>query len=137
MIVVVDSDGLIGVSNSNDVHYANSIKILQKLNQKKAKLIYPATTVAEATTVLQVRLNKQDSADQIIEFVRSGFFRIEPVDQETLVEASFMMNKKRGKHDTFFDGIVAAIAKKYKADAIFSFDHFYKTKGFKLAEDLK
>ena len=30
-----------------------------------------------------------------------------------------------------------AVAEEYKADAIFSFDHFYATKGFKLAEDLK
>jgi len=46
------------------------------------------------------------------------------------------MNLKKGKHHTLFDAVVAAVADKYQADAIFSFDKFYKSKGFKLASDL-
>lgn len=137
MIIIADSDGLIGISNPNDGHYLNSTNLLKKLNQLNAKFIYPSTAIAEATAILQIRLNKQDSANQIIEFVRSGLFQVEPVDQETLIEASYLLDQKRSKHATLFDAIVAAVAKKYNADAIFSFDRFYKTKGFKLAEDLK
>ena len=46
------------------------------------------------------------------------------------------MDLKRSKHHTLFDAIVAAVAKKYYADAIFSFDKFYKSKGFKLVSEL-
>lgn len=136
MIVIVDSDGLIGISNPEDVHYLVSIKLLQKLKKLKARLIYPATTIAEATAVLQIRLNKSDTADQIIEFTKSGVFYIEPVDGTTLVNAAFFLDKDRSKHATIFDGIVAAIAQKNQADVIFSFDKFYKKKGFRLASEL-
>ena len=136
MIVIVDSDGLIGISNPEDAHYLVSIKLLQKLKKLNARLVYPATTIAESTTVLQVRLNKADTADQIIEFTKSGVFQIEPVDKTTLVNAAFFLSKERSKHATIFDGIVAAVAQKHQADAIFSFDKFYKKKGFKLASEL-
>lgn len=136
MIVIVDSDGLIGISNPEDAHYLVSIRLIQKLKKLNARLIYPATTIAESTAVLQVRLNKSDTADQIIEFTKSGIFQIEPVDQVTLANGAFFLDKERNKHATIFDGIVATIAQKYQADAIFSFDKFYKKKGFKLASEL-
>lgn len=136
MIVIVDSDGLIGISNPEDAHYLICMRVLQKLKKLNARLIYPATTIAESTAVLQVRLNKSDTADQIIEFTKSGVFQIEPVDQAILVKAATFLNKERSKHATIFDGIVAAIAQKHQADAIFSFDKFYKNKGFKLASEL-
>lgn len=137
MIIIVDSDGLIGLSNEKDVHYANAINILQKLNKKEAKFIYPSTVIAEATTLLQIRLNKSDIANRIIELVKSEQLIIEPVDQTTLINASLVLEEKRNKHITMFDAIVFVAAQKYKADAIFSFDHFYKTKGFKLAGELE
>ena len=136
MIVIVDSDGLIGISNPEDAHYLVSVRILQKLKMLNARLVYPATTIAESTAVLQIRLNKLDTANQIIEFTKSGVFQIESVDKTTLVNAAFFLNNDRSKHATIFDGIVAAIAQKYQADAIFSFDNFYKKKGFKLASEL-
>lgn len=136
MTIIVDSDGLIGISHEEDVHYLNSIKLLQKLNQKKAKFIYPATTITEATTILQIRLNKLDTANNIMDAVKSSLLNIEPVDQSVLIEAISFLDPDRSKHATLFDGIVATVAKKYQADAIFSFDKFYKSKGFKLAIEL-
>lgn len=136
MIVIVDADGLIGVSNKEDAHYLESIDLLKKLSQKNAKFIYPSTVIAEATAILQIRLNKQDTADQIIESVKSNLFYIEPVDQETLIDAIAFLAPRRSKHATLFDGIVAAVAKKHEADAIFSFDKFYKNRGFTLASEL-
>lgn len=135
MIVVVDSDGLIGISQKDDAHYSISTRILQKLNEGKAQFIYPATTIAEATAILQIRLNRPDTANRIIENVKRGLFQIEPVDQTILIAATTFLTQTRSKHATLFDGIVAAIAQKYKADAIFSFDKFYKSNGFKLASE--
>lgn len=136
MTVIVDADGLIGFSNPEDAHYLTCMKILQKLKKLAAVLIYPATTIAETTAVLQIRLNRQETADQIIEFTESGAFQIESVDQATLINAASFLNKDRSKHVTMFDGIVAAVAQKYQADAIFSFDKFYQKQGFLLASEL-
>lgn len=136
MIVIVDSDGLIGSLNINDIHHSVSTKILLALVKKSAKLIYPATTIAESVTFLQGRLNKPELAKEIIDRIKANQLQIEPVDQNVLQEASFLMNFKGSKHNTLFDAIVAATAKKHNADAIFSFDKFYKTHGFLLAQEL-
>jgi len=136
MIIIVDSDGLIGVSNPDDIHYLKSIELLSILQKEGAKLIYPASTIAESCAILQIRLNRAVITDQIFEAVKSGSFFIEAVDQQILITAMSFLKKGRGKHATLFDGIVAAVALKYKADAIFSFDKFYKSKGFKLAFEL-
>ncbi|TSC88731.1 MAG: Uncharacterized protein G01um10145_757 [Microgenomates group bacterium Gr01-1014_5] len=136
MIIIVDSDGLIGTSQEDDAHYSNSILLLQKLTRAKARLIYPATVIAEATAILQIRLNRQETANKIFELVKTGAFTIEPINQEILTTAIRLLKTNRNKHATLFDAIVATVAQKYNADAIFSFDNFYKKKGFKLASEL-
>ena len=136
MTIVIDSDGLIGISNKDDLHYQASVSLLQQLHQAKAEIIFPATVIAEATAVLQIRLNKFDGVNQILKWVKSGQLRIESVDQAVLADAASFIKESTSKHVTLFDGIVAAIARKYNAAGIFSFDKFYKSKGFKLASEL-
>lgn len=136
MIIVVDSDGLIGLSQKDDAHHSSSTRILQKLNKEQVQFIYPATTIAETTAILQIRLNKPDTANRIIENVKQGIFQVEPIDQSIIISAAAFLKKDRSKHVTLFDGIVAAIAQKHKADAIFSFDDFYSKNGFKLASEI-
>lgn len=136
MIVIVDSDGFIGSLNPRDQHHLATQKILIKLIEKGAKLIYPVTVIVETVTFLQGRLNQPKLADQVIKFMNDNKFIIESVDNEVLQKASSFMDFKKSKHHTLFDAIVAAIAQKYKADGIFSFDKFYKTKGFNLASQL-
>lgn len=136
MIIVVDSDGLIGSLNLDDFHYKNCLKIIEGLRKKQARFIYPATTIVESTTFLQGRLNKPELAGVLLSLVKKRSLEIEPVDDKLLREAILLMNVKGGKHNTLFDAIVAATAQLHHADAIFSFDKFYKSKGFTLASDL-
>lgn len=136
MIIIVDSDGLIGSLHQEDAHHHSSHQILGKLVQIGAKLIFPATVIVESVTFLQGRLNKPELAGEIIDLVNKSQFEIEPVDSKLLQQACLLMNLNKGKHHTLFDAVVAAVAEKYQADAIFSFDKFYKSKGFKLASEL-
>jgi predicted nucleic acid-binding protein len=137
MIVIGDSDGLIGSLNPNDAHYSASNQILSYLEASQAKLLYPITVIAESVTFLQGRLNMPGLAEKLLNSINEDAIDIESVDANILKEASLLMNLKASKHHTLFDAIVCAVAEKHKADAIFSFDKFYKTKGFKLASDLK
>lgn len=136
MIIIVDSDGLIGLLDKNDAHFLSTQSILQKLTHKEAKFIYPATVITESTAVLKLRLQRPELAEKIMKLLLEGGLIIEPVDEDALKKAAILLNGKGNKHQTLFDGVVAAIANKYSADAIFSFDKFYKTKGFKLASEL-
>lgn len=136
MHVIVDSDGLIGISHTEDIHYPRLQNILHKL-RGHAEFIYPATTIAEATAILQIRLNKPKTAKQIIELVKSGILHIESVDENILIMATLYLDKEKNKHVTLFDGVVAAVAEKYQTKVILSFDSFYKKQGFTLATELK
>ncbi len=137
MTIVVDSDGLIGLLDKEDAHYVSAQMILEKLAKEKTKFIYPATVIVESTTILKVRLKKPQVADEIARLLLSGFLVIEPVDEGVLKEAVNILEGKGGdNHNTLFDAVVATIAQKHHADAIFSFDRFYKKHGFKLAADL-
>lgn len=136
MTIIVDSDGLIGSLNPSDIHYLISQTVLLKLNKRGARLIYPATVIPETVTFLQGRLNSPALANQVVQLVNDNQLIIESVGSEILQKAGSLIDFKKSKHNTLFDAVVAAIAERYKADAIFSFDKFYKTKGFKLASEL-
>lgn len=136
MIIIIDSDGLIGCLNANDTHHPSSQLILHKLIEKQAQILYPATVIIETTTLLQGRLNQPKLANQLIKLVNTNQIEIESIDREILQKSCAFIDIKNSKHHTLFDAVVATIAQKYHADAIFSFDRFYKTRGFKLAEEL-
>ena len=136
MTIIVDSDGLIGLFNKDDAHNATSIFTLEKLIAKEAKLIYPATTLTEATAILQIRLKHPELATKIVDLLIDGKLIIEPVDEILLKEAVTLLKPVGNKHNTLFDAVVATVAKRYKADAIFSFDKWYKKLGFTLVSDI-
>ena len=136
MTIIVDSDGLIGSINPQDSHYIISQKILSKLIKNNSKLIYPATVIAESVTFLQGKFNNSVMAKEVLRLVTENLINIEPVDGKTLRKANIFMNLQGSKHNTLFDCVVAAIAVENNADAIFSFDGFYKKNGFKLASEL-
>ena len=70
-----------------------------------------------------------------VEFIESG--QVAEVDEEIYSRAvNDFFDASVSKQDTLFDCIVAAVAKKYGAEAIFSFDKFYQKHGFKLASEL-
>lgn len=135
MIIVVDSDGLIGMLHEQDAHHQTATNILQYLRDKDVTFLYPATVITEAAAVLQVRLKKPDLAIQITELLTKGDLLIEPVDKALLKSASSFLQPGMRKHNTLFDAVVAATTKKLAADAIFSFDQWYTKLGFTLVED--
>lgn len=136
MTIIVDSDGFIGNLDPTDLHHETCKQISLKLIKMDAELIYPATVIAETVTFLQGKLNSPELASGVLNSVKENELIIEPIDSSILKDASLQMDFKKSKHNTLFDAIVATIAKKYNADAIFSFDKFYKSKGFKLASEL-
>lgn len=70
-----------------------------------------------------------------VTFTEPGIQVVE-VNQETIKTAIKYFSPTTSKKNTLFDCIVAGVAEENKADAIFSFDKFYKSKGFKLASEL-
>lgn len=135
-IVIVDADAIVAQVYPNDSNHKLATTVSGTLNKLNAQAIYPVTAVLEATTVLQSRLNSGATAYGTATVFADPNIQVAEINQETLRNAMKYFSPKTGKKNTLFDCIVAAIAEEYKADAIFSFDKFYKRKGFKLASEL-
>jgi len=135
-IVIVDSDALIAQATPADVHHQKAMMTSMLLAEKKTQIFYPVTAIAETTAYVQRVLNSTVVAYQMLEYMTSPSINILEVNQQTLTDAFEFFSPKTSKKNTLFDCIVAALAKKHNAEAIFSFDSFYKKQGFKLASDL-
>lgn len=135
-VVVVDADAIIAQVNADDAHHLMAMRIAKKLNELEAEILYPASAIVESVTHVQRVLNDSGKADEIITVAMGSNFRVIEVNKLVLKLASHYFDPKSTKKNTLFDCVVAAIAKEYDADAIFSFDKFYKKQGFKLASEL-
>lgn len=136
LIIIVDSDGIVAQSNLDDANHDLAVKISEKLMDLEAKVIYPSTTIFEATTTMARKFNNPQMAAGTLSVFTDPSMIIEPVDQQIIVGAAKYYDPNTTKKNTTFDAAVAAVADKYKADYIFGFDGFYEKKGFKLAKDL-
>lgn len=135
-ILIVDADAFIAYVDEEDSHAEKTINILQACVEQEIILLYPATVIVEAVTTLQRRLKKPSLAQKIADEVNAQQFIIEPVTQEIIEAAASLFQAEGNKHHTLFDAVVAAIAKKLNARAVFSFDAWYKTQGLSLASDI-
>ena len=134
--VIVDADAIIAQINPNDKHHQTAIKISQSLNKMSAQVIYPSTAIAESNAYMQRVLNSTASAYATAVVFTSPGVQVAEVSGETLKHALKYFSPTTSKKNTLFDCIVVAVAENNNADAIFSFDGFYKRNGFKLASEL-
>ena len=106
------------------------------LEENEATLYFPTTTIAETITALARKHASPALARQIVEQCKFRSILFTPVDEAVITTAIGFYNPDGSKKNTFFDAIVAAAAKLAKADAIFSFDNWYKKQGFKITDDI-
>lgn len=135
-IVIGDADSLIALLLEKDANNKQAQNILVKLNKAETAIIYPNTAIAEAITTLLRKHSNQELAGYLAHQYKENIFRVEYIDESTMRLAAEIFNPKSSKQNTFFDAIVAAVAKSLNADAIFSFDGWYEKVGFKLTTDL-
>lgn len=134
--IIVDADAIIAQTDPNDKHHQTASTISEYLEHINAHVVYPVTAIAESNAYIQRVLSSTASAyGTAVVFVDPNV-HIAEVNQETLKGALKYFSPTTSKKNTLFDCIVAAVAEEYKADAIFSFDKFYKSQGFKLAREL-
>lgn len=136
-VIIVDADGIIAQTDPKDPHHQKATEITRKLYNLDAQILYPVTAIAEANAYMQRVLNSTATAFGTAQFMGSSpEVNVVEVNKQTLNNALKYFGPKTSKKNTLFDCIIATIAEENKADAIFSFDKFYKTKGFKLASEL-
>ncbi len=135
-IVVGDADILVGLYFKNDVLHNKISNINKKFLATGVRIIFPNTAIAEGVTTLHRKLSNSTAAALLNYHFKKRILEVEYVDEHIMQEAAKLYNPKGSKKNTFFDAIVAVVAENLNADAIFSFDEWYKKVGFKLASDL-
>src|SRR3989338_9049149 len=121
-VVVVDADAIVAQAYPDDSNHKLAVTISELLNNLNAQVIYPASAILEATTVLQGRLNSGATAYGTAVAFTDPNIQIAQVNQTTLRNAIKHFSPTTSKKNTLFDCVVVAVAEEYKADAIFSFD---------------
>ena len=141
MLVIVDADALIAMSVPTDIHRLSVEALIRKFQANGVQSIYPTTAICEALTVLKRRKEEDASRytrplDMLLETVKTGRLKTYPIDKEIVLAAIANFAPNGRSSDSFFDSIVATLAIRYRADAVFSFDKVYKRMGLRLAKDL-
>jgi len=134
--VIVDADAIIAQANPKDKLHPAATMISKSLINANAQVIYPVTAVMEAIAYIQRVLNNPAAAYATAVVFTDPNILIAEVGKATLISAMQYFSSTTSKKNTLFDCIVAVTAEENKADAIFSFDKFYKRKGFKLASEI-
>src|SRR5690606_14723737 len=135
-IIVGDADALIAIVHEEDIHHTKAVSLLQELVEQQANIIFPLTAIAESITTVQRKLSNPVLARRMVEQVQKGAVVIEEVSRELFIEALALFDARGSKHNTLHDAIVAAVAQDYQADAIFSFDGWYRKVGLRLVGDI-
>lgn len=136
-LVVADSDALIAIVHKDDTNHKKALAISTKLSQENAIVIFPNTAIIEAITALKRALSLPEKSALVNRQYQQGTFVVEYINEDIQMLSSKLYEKAVSKQNTAFDAVVAATAKKLSADAIFSFDGWYKKQGFKLVSDLQ
>lgn len=134
-IHIADSDALIALFNTIDAHHAKVKEIIQKVTEKQGKIVFPATAITEALTTMKFKF-APDIVKEAAEKIASSTLITAPTDAEIIQIATGIFDPKGSEWNTMFDATVAATAKKYGTQTIFSFDGWYRSLGFTLLADI-
>jgi len=135
-IILNDADAIIALVNEDDSNHKQAVTISGMLTEKNATLITPVTAVIEAITALKRVVNRPDLVNVIVGACMTGDIPTVDVPADILSDAITFFNPDGSKQDTMFDAVIAAMAKRHNAHAIFSFDRGYKKTGIPLISDL-
>lgn len=135
-LVVVDSDSIFAIYNPNDPLNRSATRTLQKLIEQNYQLVYPTSVVFEVISLFQRVLPTLTVTAKLIDLIKDNQMSIYTIDEDTLRETISLFDPKGSKKNTLIDCSVAVVAKKIKAEGVFSYDEFYIKKGLKLAVSL-
>src|SRR5713101_107838 len=126
-LIIADADANVALSSKGDVNHQKAKHILESLSAPHASVLFPLTAICEATTAIQKKLNNPKIATYVIDQVIA-------VERETIIQALSLFDPHGLKGNTLFDAVIATLSKQLEADAIFSFDQWYRKIGLRLTD---
>lgn len=135
-LVIADADALVALTSSIDANHEKAKYLLHTLTASQATILFPLTAICEALAAIRRKFNNPEAASYIVAQVEAENFPVQTIEKHTFFRALTLFNPHGSKQNTLFDAVIAALAKELQADAIFSFDEWYKKQGFIIASDL-
>lgn len=135
--VIVDSDALIGLINSDDLLHKRCLNVSQYLAQNSFATIVPYPIILEAATTLakDKTIRRPDLASKLLKDYAA--IEAEPsIETDVANIVAALYHPKTSKKNSPFDYYVLALAKKNNIPYIFSFDSFYRKSGLTFIEDV-
>lgn len=134
--VVVDSDAIFALYNPNDPLHDKARNTFKQLIDEKFNLLYPTSVIFEVISLFQRVLPTPVVTNKLLELIKNDLLLISVIDIQALKDAAILFNPTGSKKNTLIDCSVVAVAKRIKADGVFSYDSFYAKQGLKSAESL-
>lgn len=136
-LVIVDSDGLIGLINPHDPNHTACLEISKYLAKNSFATIVPYPIVLEAATALarDTKINRPDLAAKILA-AHASIEEKPTIDEDVANLVSDLFHANTSRKNTPFDHYLLALAKKNGIKYVFSFDSFYKKQGLIPAVEL-
>lgn len=134
--VIVDSDAIFALYNPTDPLNAKARKVYSELLDRKVEFIYPSSVVFEILSLLQRVLKSTEILELFFDAINEDTNVVFQIEHDTFLDTLKLFNPRGSNKNSIVDCSVVAVAKKMKADGIFSFDEFYVKQGLKLARDL-
>lgn len=128
MTTIVDTDALIGLLISSDVHYFQANDLYQKLIDRDAQLFLLPSTLSEFATVAVNKIGLP-LTQRAVQTILQGYTLLEIHDQMTR-DATALYFQQSSKGNSLFDCYVMSAARNL------SFDKGYTQNGFVLAREL-
>ena len=138
IVLVFDADAIIPLLDETHVFHDRLKKLNEKLIKHKPRCLFPITALAEAMRHFQTA-NQPELAWALVEIIKRGTIRpqsVVPIDDQIFKGAMQLFDPWGDAGDTFFDAIVATIARQNNARAVVSFDDGYRKMEVPLAEDV-
>jgi uncharacterized protein with PIN domain len=76
-LMIVDADAIISFVYVNDENHRRAKHLMQQLVTSDAYLLFPATAICEAVTVLRGKLNRPEDAKRLVSKFQSGDFPVQ------------------------------------------------------------
>lgn len=134
--VIVDSDAIFALYNPNDLLHAEVIKTFEQLISHDYQLIYPTSVLFEIVSLFQRVLPTPTVTSKLVEMIKNNEILVKVVDSDILKDSATLFDPSGSKKNTLIDCSVVIIAKRTKADGVFSYDEYYTKQGLKLAKKL-
>jgi len=135
--IFVDTDAFVALAVENDANHGKALSLLNALSERPVTFFTSNYVFAESVTVISQRASHA-AALQYIAAMQSveNPFTIERADDVIEGEAARIFKQQTSKNTSYVDCTNMAFVKHRQAEAIFSFDHGYRTNGLTLLGDL-